>query len=197
MKVLRTILLGTAIVCSAATAHAVTITENFVGVISGANTTDTTGLFGKPGADLAGKAITIHTQYVTTLFTNRGVCRTSPLCTYDYSENNPGTPGSVLTSVTVNGQRVVYAPAYEGVVFFQDNYQNRFSASTDVWSGWGLGFRGSDVSVAFKSAVAFGVPLSPGNGPVLNVNTDIVYFYQPSDQIPSETLTFSVTSATP
>lgn len=197
MKVFRIALLGTAAACSSVAAYAATVTENFTGIISGSNTIDTNGLFGKPGANLAGKPIAIYTQYVTTLFTNRGVCRTSPLCTYYYSEKISGTPGSVLTSVTVDGQRVVYSPTYLSDVIFDDNGRNQFSPMTDVWSGWGQGVRGSALSVAFTSPVAFGVPLSPKNPPVLIRSTDFVSFFKPSDQIPSETLNFAVTSASP
>ncbi len=197
MKMLKTAMLATAIVCSAVAAHAATITENLVGVISGANTTDTTGIFDKAGANLAGQKIQIYTQYVTNLFTSHANCRTSRPCEHYDSQGNPGTPGSVLTSLTVNGKRVVYSPTYSGQLIFSNYQGSLLYVNTDVYSGFGQGFRGSALSVAFTSPVAFGVPLSPGNGPILDKSTDFVSFFVAASQLPVEELTFSVTSASP
>jgi hypothetical protein len=198
MRVLHSAMLAAAVACSTVAAEAATITENFTGTIAGASTTDTLGLFGAPGANLAGQAIAIHTQYVTTLFTGHKGCRISPsLCMYYYSQSSPGVTGSVLTSVTINGKTVVYSPTSYGEVLFSNEATNAFVAYTDA-TAFSDGLRGSALYVLFASPVAFGVPLSPGNGPVLNSKIDYVEFFTPSPgELPAETLNFLVTGAHP
>ncbi len=184
-----------ALSCSLGAAHAATVTEDLVGTISGQNTTDTAGLFGAPGASLAGQPVTIHTQYVTAPFNSSGYCRTSHQCSHYESQGVAGTPGSVLTSVTLNGKTVTYAPTYIGQIILDNNNAHNFDAYTDAYSGFGEGRRGSGLFVAFTSALAFGAPLSPGNPPVLHKNTDYLSFFDASSTLPVEQLNFSINSA--
>ncbi len=194
----RNVAVAAAVVCSWVTAQAAgaaTVTEDIVGVISGANTTDTAGLFGTAGANLSGKAVTIHTQYVTTPFNSSGYCRTSRQCSHYESQGVAGTSGSITNSVTLNGRTLTYAPTYIGQIILDNNNAHNFAAYTDVYSGFGEGRRGSALSVAFTSALAFGAALSPGNQPVLHKNTDYLSFFDASSTLPIEQLNFSIDSA--
>ena len=195
MPKVQTALLATVLSCSLGAAQAATVTEDLVGTISGQNTTDTAGLFGARGGSLAGQPITIHTQYVTAPFNSSGYCRTSHQCTHYESQGVAGTPGSVLTSVTLNGKTVTYAPTYIGQIILDNNNAHNFSAYTDVYSGFGEGRRGSALSVAFTSALSFGAPLSPANPPVLHKSTDYLSFFDASSMLPVEELNFSINSA--
>ncbi len=174
------------------------ITENITGTISGAQTTDKAGLFGAPGANLAGKTITLHLQYVPSYFNSNGKCRVSPsVCTYDRSQGSPNTPGAVLISVTVNGRQQAYSSTYFGETILSNQPPRRFVLSADASSGFAMtNGRGCMVSTLFESPLVFGQPLSPGNPPTLNNNADFVDFFQNGGQLPAETLSFLVTGAT-
>ena len=185
------LLAGTASAAQAATV----ISENETGVISGPSTTDTLGLFGPAGANLTGKTITIHTQYVPAYFGSVTNCRIASSCTKAISQGSLNTPGAVLISLTVNGKQVVYTSAHIGQVLFDKGSQNFFNIYADTLD-FGYGYNGVRVSTSFSSPVTFGSTLSPTNPPALNTPVDNVEFFQIDDELPAETLFFAVTSAT-
>ncbi len=185
------------LVGSSLSAHAATvITENLTAIVSGGSTTDTLGLFGPAGANLKGKTISIHYQYVEDFFGASQTCR-NHACTYNRSTSSPNTPGSLLISVTVNGKQVNYTPTFQGEVLFGTLSDNAFVIYSDT-NGFGYGLTGAVVSTSFSSPVTFGSTLSPADQPVKKDNNDYVEFFTPSDGFgtPSETLNFVVTSAT-
>jgi len=183
---------------SAGVAESATVTENLVGMISGSNTTDTLGLFGPAGANLTGQPISIYFKYTTDDFTSQTACR-SHSCVTHVSKNSPNTPGSVLITVSVNGQRHVYAPVHYGAVLFQTVSPDALKIYSDC-TDYALGYTGAAVYVPFLSAPTFGSPLSPTDDPLLNQVVDYVSFYSPStadaSELPSEQLSFFVSSAT-
>ena len=197
MRIPSAILAVAALVGSGLSAQAaVTVTENLTGTVSGGSTTDTLGLFGPAGANLSGKQITIHYQYVEKYFGPSTICR-NRACTENFSSGSPNTPGAVLISVTVNGKQVNYISAHQGEVLFGNLSDNSFHIYADA-SSFGLGYTGASVYTSYSSPVTFGSTLSPTNQPVKNFNSDFVEFFTPADGFgtPSETLNFVVTSAT-
>ena len=193
MTKFRSAIPAAALLLTAGAAQATVVTETFVGTIKGADVKDTDGLFGPAGASLAGQTITIKTRYDTALLPTAGVCRTGPACTYDESQK---APTSVTSTFTVGGVTVSYVAEVIGAVFFQNNYQNRFSAETNSFSGQNEATHGSAVSVSFTNPVAFGKQLSPANKVVPN-RPDFASFFKAGDDQASETLSFVVTQATP
>lgn len=179
---------------SAGAAEATTVAENLVGKITGSNTVDTIGLFAPAGTDLTGQTIAIYFKYTTEDFVTQKAGR-SGFTSYN-SQGGSNVPGSVLITVTVNGKRQVYAPAYEGVVFVQSAMPYGFVVDSDVFSGYGSGLTGAQLYVQLLGAATFGSPFSPANQPVLNKVVDNVLFYTPTaGYSPAEELTFFVSAA--
>lgn len=177
---------------AASAAQAATvIAENETGTITGGNTTDTLGLFGPAGANLAGKTVTIHTQYVPAYFSAPTNCRIASSCTRARSQNSPNTPGAVLITVTINGTQLTYTSTHFGQVLFDKSAQNYFNIYADA-TDFGYGLNGIRVSTSFSAPVTFGSTLSPSDNPVLNY-VDSLSFFRPSDQTPGEVLGFVVT----
>ena len=196
MRSYTLLLAAAALAGSALNAHAATtISENLTGTVSGASTTDTLGLFGPAGANLKGKTIAIHYQYVKEFFNSSGTCRTHA-CTTDTSSSSPNTPGAVLIAVTINGKQVTYTSAHYGEVISGNLSDNGFWIYADTTS-FGLGYTGAYVYTSFSAPATFGSTLSPTDQPVHNFNSDFVSFFTPtSDDAPSESLNFVVTGAT-
>ena len=187
-------ILAAAVFGVATAAHAITaITETEIGVVAGANTTDTLGLFGPAGANLAGAAIRVHTQYIPSYFSAPTNCRNNS-CTLARSQN-ANTPGAVLMSITIHGKQLTYHSTHFGQVLFGKQSSNLFAIYADT-SDFGLGYTGVRVATSFSAPVTFGSELSPANPPQLGDDADSVEFFQPGQTLPGETLTFSVKSAT-
>ena len=171
------------------------ITENLTGTISGSRTTDTRGFFGAAGADLSGATVAIYLQYVPRLLGPSQACRNHS-CTYNESQKLPDTPGALLVTITINGNRIVYSPAYEAAVFFPTQRPYQLTIDSDAYSGFGIGLPGVQFAALFKSAPVFGQPLSPGNQPVEQASpSDYVAFYDASSQTPVEQLTYTPTGS--
>ena len=170
------------------------VTENLSGTISGSNTVDKKGYFGKAGADLSGAKVAIYIQYVPTLLGPSMECRNNN-CTYNTSVQMLDTQGSLLVTVTINGTRVVYSPTYEGAIFFNTNAPYQLTVDSDAFSGFGIGLRGLQLATQFKAAPIFGHPLSPGNGPVLRASSsNYIAFFNANDQVPVENLSYIPTA---
>ena len=184
-----------AIVSTASMAAVPVVTENITGTISGSKTVDKHGYFGKPGTDLSGATISIYVQYVPRLFGASQTCRNNS-CTYNQSVQAKDTQGSLLVTLTVNGQRLVYSPTDEGVIFFSTQAPYQLTVDSDAYSGFGIGLPGLQLGVPVGEAPLFGQPLLPGSPPVQNVSTDYVDFFTADDQTPREELSFAVTKAT-
>lgn len=178
---------------SVSAAEAATVTENLVGQVAGSNTVDTLGLFGPAGANLVNQPISIYFKYTTEDFTSQKTGRNGYVV-YN-SQGSSSTPGSVLITVTINGKRQVYAPAYQGVVFIPTAAPYSLTIDSDAYSGFGDGLTGAQTSVQFLSAPTFGSPLSPTDNPVLNSVVDSLSFFTPSSSVASEQLSFFVSSA--
>ena len=169
------------------------VTENLTGTISGSQTVDTEGYFGKAGANLSGAAVKIYLQYVPALLGSSQTCRNQS-CTYNEAYQTADTQGSLLVTITVNGHRVVYTPTDEGVVFFSTQSPYQLTVDSDAFSGFGIGLPGIQLAARFTSAPVFGQSLSPGNGPVLRASgSDYIDFYDAANQTPVEELSYAVT----
>ncbi len=192
MRILATTAL--AMISTASFAAAPVVTENLTGTIGGASTVDTQGYFGKAGTDLSGAAITIYLQYVPKLLGASQDCRTHA-CTYNTSAQAPDTPGSVLVTLTVNGQRLVYSASYESAAFFATQTPYALTLDVDAFSGFGLDLPGIQLYVPTTAAPLFGQPLLPASPPVLHKANDYVDFFNAANQTPVEELTFTVTKA--
>ena len=187
--------ISTASFSTASMAAAPVVTENITGTIGGSKTVDTHGYFGKAGTDLSGATVSIYLQYVPKLFGASQACRTHA-CTYNESVQAADTQGSLLVTVSVNGQRVVYSPTYEGVIFFSTQAPYQLTIDSDAFSGFGIGLPALQLGVPVAEAPLFGQALSPGSPPVRNVSTDYVDFFTANSQTPREEITFAVTKAT-
>lgn len=178
------------LVATASWAAPPVITENLIGTISGSQTLDTRGYFGKAGADLSGATVAIYLQYVPTLLGPGQSCRNHS-CTFNESYKMPDTQGSLLVTITINGHRVVYSPTYESVIFFPTQRPYQLTIDSDAFSGFGIGLPGIQFAAEFTSAPVFGQSLSPSNQPVLQASgSDYINFYDVNDQTPSEQLTY-------
>ena len=191
--------IGTALLLSAAfsaaplLAQTSLISENESGVIS--KSTDTVGLFGPAGANLNGKAITVHYQYVPAFFGAPQTCRTHA-CTTNTSQGSPNTPGAVLITVTVNGKQATFSSTQIGYVLFDTVSDNTFVIGADATS-YAFSSTGCTVTNSFRSPVLFDAPLSPTNQPVLHsVNSTVRFFNSAVSILPVETLNYSISSAT-
>ena len=184
-----------ALISTASLAAAPVVSENLAGTISGPSTVDKKGYFGTAGADLSGAAISIYIQYVPTLLGPSQACRNHS-CTYNQSVQAPDTQGSVLITITANGHRLVYAPAYQGVVFFPTQSPYQLTIDSDADSGFGIGLPGVQLGVPLTAAPLFGQPLLPASPPVLNKTDDYIAFFTANDQTPVEQLSFAVAKAT-
>ncbi len=181
------------LVATASLAASPVVTENVSGTISGSNTVDTRGYFGKAGADLSGAKVAVYMQYVPSLLGPSMECRSNS-CTYNTSVQMPDTQGSLLIAVTINGHRVVYSPTYEGAIFFDTHAPYQLTVDSDAFSGFGIGLRGLQFATQFKSTPLFGHPLSPGDEPVLRASSsDYIAFYGANDETPIENLSYTPT----
>ncbi len=152
--------------CAAASGQGGTISGSFSGLIGGpaeppgfpqAATTDTAGLFGPAGANLAGASISVSYSYNAASFSNPGSsCGTN--CTYYGTTNNQ--PGNSV-SVTVNGvtKGLGSTTASETEVTFQNSFPGY---SANWFAETVVGANGSTLSLTFYSSnsVAFGQPLT-------------------------------------
>ena len=179
--------LGVCATCNAAT----TIKEIESGSINGASTIDTLGLFGPAGANLAGKSVTIYTSYVPSDFPAPVECRNNA-CTMTQTLN--ATPGATVISIEVNGKRITTTSTEYGEVLFSQLSQDYFYIYTNT-SDFGLGYFGVRVGTSFTAPVTFGSSLSPDNPPVFGTNIDMIEFFTPEDELSSEILNFSLSSA--
>ncbi len=192
---MRYLLTAAALSIIATASHAAppVITENLTGTISGSQTIDTKGYFGKAGTNLSGATVAIYLQYVPKLFGASQTCRNNA-CTYNESFKMADTQGSLLVTITINGQRVVYSPTYQGAIFFPTQGANQLTIDADAFSGFGDGLPGLQFATLFKSAPKFGQPL---RGPVLQASaSDYIAFFDASDQTPVEQLSYTPTAGT-
>lgn len=180
---------------TSAYAATTTITETETGTITGAKTIDTLGLFGAKGAELAGKTMTVHMQYVPAYFGAVTDCRTHA-CTLARTLNDARTPGAVLVSITVGSTTITYSSNHYGQVLFGKSSPYVFDLYADT-QDFGLGYNGVRVTEYFNMPVTFGNELSPLNPPAIGDNADFMDFFQPGGTLPGETLNFLVKSATP
>ena len=196
MRVSTWVLAAGALLSSGA-AQATTIRESLSGVIAGASTADTHGVFGPAGADLAGKAFTLQLRYNTADFNQSESCRTH-VCTYYTSSGTALVPQAVRISLTIAGTTRTYQPSFIANVFVSTAGPAFFRIESDQFSGYG-GYGPHGISVSFLTAgnPKFGFPISPRTPPVEQQISgyDALRFTNNSSELPIETLTFEVQHA--
>ncbi len=176
-------------------ARANTVSEHYVGVVSGASTIDTLGMFGPKGADLAGKPIVIYTRYVTSELAQMTKCHAQPRCSFYSSRNAGAAAAGVRQVISVNKMNVACVASRYADVFFRNDGTHVVMTETDVLDGRSAtAGSGSQVSVTFDSRVAFGMAMSPGNKPSRSV-LDSVSFFTSGSFSPAEKLTFRIRRA--
>ena len=195
MKLVGMSLAAVAVIfCLPSQSHAALVQQSLTGVVSGGDTTDTYGIFGTAGANLAGQKITIYFQYNSAQFKAALNCGTN--CTYYNTSANANLAGSVLLVASI-GTQVVYAPSSIGQVEFQNSTAEYPANFLSLGSDGALaGTSGATTAISYTSGSALGDELAPKNKAVLNNHDspDIVTFYTANGNY--ETIEFYLTKAT-
>ena len=152
--------------------------EAITGVIAGAGTTDTAGLFSPAGTNLTGYTVQVYFHYLTGHFH----AATKPFGNHKMIAN-ADLPGASTIAIVINGVRRIAVPQSFGGVDTSSR-TNQLLLQSDFYSG-----SGTEIAVDFTDAPDF--TNLTGNSPRPNDDKDYLGFELGNQS--QETLTFEVT----